>query len=46
MRRAKIGIFPQLTISIIEGQFTVKYFIGEYLDRRGMVNMCDLAVIG
>jgi hypothetical protein len=46
MSRAKIGIIPQLAISIIESQFPVKNFIGKYFDRHDMVNMRDLAVIG
>jgi hypothetical protein len=45
MRRAKIGIFPHLTISFVKGQFASEYFIGEYFHGHDMVNVRDLAVV-
>ena len=46
MGRTKISIVPQLTISIVEGEFAAENLIGEYVDRHNMVDMRVLAVIG
>jgi hypothetical protein len=45
MRRAKIRIFPHLTISFVKGKLAAENFIGEYFHGHDMVNMRDLAVV-
>lgn len=45
MRGAKVGIFPQLAISFVKGQFALKNSVGEYSHRHDVVNVRELAVI-
>ena len=46
MSRAKIGVFPQLAISLIKGQVAASDAVGEDRDRYLMVDMSLLTVIG
>jgi hypothetical protein len=45
MARTKIGILPQLAISLVKGQVALKDLVGECFHRHLVINVRDLSVV-